>query len=117
MKFSLDAVIDRMYEYKIEPHRLTPEEYGLPFDEVDIPARDGAHLYGWWIPATPAAPTLILLHGWGRNLARTLPISRRCRRWDITCWLSTPAITAAAPPLHIPPSARFQRMSCPLWDI
>lgn len=73
MKFFLDSLIDRMYEYKIEPHRVTPEEYDLPFEEVKIPATDGTHLYGWWIPSTPAAPTLILLHGWGRNLARTLP--------------------------------------------
>jgi pimeloyl-ACP methyl ester carboxylesterase len=73
MKFFLDSLIDRMYETKKEPHRFTPEKYGLPFDEVQIPATDGTHLYGWWIASTPAAPTLILLHGWGRNLARTMP--------------------------------------------
>jgi len=73
MKFFLDSLIDRMYETKKEPHRFTPEKYGLPFDEVNIPATDGAHLYGWWIPADPAAPTLILMHGWGRNLARMMP--------------------------------------------
>lgn len=72
MKF-LDALIDRMYAYKIEPHHITPEKYGIPFDEVRIPASDGGALYGWWIASVSAAPTLILLHGWGRNLARTLP--------------------------------------------
>ncbi len=70
----LDALIDRMYAYTIEPHRLTPEKYGVPFDEVRIPASDGGSLYGWWITSkTATAPTLILLHGWGRNLSRTLP--------------------------------------------
>jgi pimeloyl-ACP methyl ester carboxylesterase len=69
----LDILIDRMYAYKIEPHHVTPEKYGIPFEEVHIPAADEAYLYGWWIPTAPAAPTLILLHGWGRNLARTLP--------------------------------------------
>ncbi|MGQ9834252.1 MAG: alpha/beta hydrolase [Candidatus Villigracilaceae bacterium] len=66
----LDTLIDRMYAVKKEPHHITPE---IPFDEVQIPATDGAYLYGWWIPSTPEAPTLILLHGWGRNLSRTLP--------------------------------------------
>ncbi|MEW6287596.1 MAG: alpha/beta fold hydrolase [Chloroflexota bacterium] len=73
MKNPLDALIDRMYAYNIEPHRLTPEKYGIPFDEVRIPAVDGGALYGWWIASTPTAPALILLHGWGRNLSRTLP--------------------------------------------
>ncbi|MDO8464875.1 MAG: alpha/beta fold hydrolase, partial [Gallionella sp.] len=73
MKFFLDALIDRMYDYKKEKHQFTPEKYDLSFDEVDIPATDGARLYGWWIPASPHAPTLILLHGWGRNLSRTMP--------------------------------------------
>jgi uncharacterized protein len=73
MKFFLDSLIDHMYDYKKDKHHFTPEKYGLPFDEVQIPATDGAHLYGWWIPSTPTAPTLILLHGWGRNLARMMP--------------------------------------------
>ena len=73
MKFFLDSLVDRMYDYKKERHHFTPGKYGLSFDEVQIPAVDGAHLYSWWIPASPAAPTLILLHGWGRNLARTMP--------------------------------------------
>ena len=73
MKFFLDSLVDRMYDYKKERHHFTPEKYGLSFDEVEIPAVDGGHLYSWWIPASPAAPTLILLHGWGRNLARTMP--------------------------------------------
>ncbi len=53
MKSFVDSLIDRMYKYKIEPHRITPGKYGLPFDEVKIPATDGAHLYGWWIPSKP----------------------------------------------------------------
>ena len=44
MKSLLDSLIDRMYAYKIEPHRITPEKYGLPFDEVKIPAGDVARL-------------------------------------------------------------------------
>ncbi|HMZ07417.1 MAG TPA: alpha/beta fold hydrolase [Anaerolineales bacterium] len=72
MKF-LDSLIDRMYTYEIAPHQVTPEKYNIPFQEVSIPASDGGALYGWHIVAASDAPTIILLHGWSRNLSRTLP--------------------------------------------
>lgn len=72
MKF-LDSLIDRMYAYEIVPHQVTPEKYNISFQEVLIPANDGGTLYGWHIPASPNAPTIIFLHGWSRNLSRTLP--------------------------------------------
>ena len=31
----------------------SPAEYGLAFEEVAFPARDGVTLRGWWIPASP----------------------------------------------------------------
>jgi pimeloyl-ACP methyl ester carboxylesterase len=74
--FLLDRLIGRMYRYKITPHQVTPEKYGLAFTEIHIPAARDAQLYGWWIPASPDAPTLILIHGWGRNLARMMPYIR-----------------------------------------
>lgn len=33
----------------------SPAEYGLAFDEVAFPARDGVTLRGWWIPAAPTS--------------------------------------------------------------
>jgi pimeloyl-ACP methyl ester carboxylesterase len=70
--FSLDQLIERMYRYEKKRHCSTPEKYQIPFDEVHIPASGDAYLYGWWIPASPDASTLILVHGWGRNLARMM---------------------------------------------
>lgn len=72
MKY-LDSLIDRMYAYEITSHQVTPEKYNIPFQEVSIPAGDGGTLYGWHILAASDAPTIILLHGWSRNLSRTLP--------------------------------------------
>jgi uncharacterized protein len=59
----------------------SPAEYGLAFDEVAFPARDGVTLRGWWIPAapTPTFPRLvtgeeesdravIFLHGHGGSM-------------------------------------------------
>ncbi len=75
--FALDQLIERLYRYEAKTNRVTPEKYQIPFDEVQIPGVKGAQLYGWWMPAAPEAPTLILVHGWGRNLARMMPYIRQ----------------------------------------
>jgi pimeloyl-ACP methyl ester carboxylesterase len=71
--YSLDRLVARMYRNKKDPHDVTPAKYDIPFDEIHLPLPNGAQLYGWWIPAWHDAPTLILVHGWGRNLARMMP--------------------------------------------
>ena len=68
----LDRGIEKMYAYKIKPHRNTPAKFEIPFEEIQIPTKDGGSLYGWWILAKPDAPTLILIHGWGRNVERMM---------------------------------------------
>lgn len=70
---ALDFVVGKMFQNKKRPARATPQKYNIPFEEVHIPAKKDAQLFGWWIPASPDAPTLILVHGWGRNTARMLP--------------------------------------------
>lgn len=74
--FLLDKLVERMYRYEKTSSQITPQEYDISFDKIYIPAKNGARLYGWWIPASPHAPTLILIHGWGRNLSRMLPYIR-----------------------------------------
>ena len=69
----LDRGIEKMYAYKIKPHRDTPAKFEIPFEEIQIPTKDGGALYGWWIPSEASAPTLILVHGWSRNVQRMMP--------------------------------------------
>lgn len=51
---------------------ITPGSYGLPYEDVQFPARDGIRLSGWFVAgadkaaARPAA-TVILVHGWSWN--------------------------------------------------
>jgi len=71
--FLLDQLIERMFRYEKKPHQVTPRKYGIPFEEIQIHLRNRAHPYGWWMPSSPNAPTLVLIHGWGRNLARMMP--------------------------------------------
>ncbi len=41
-----------------------PSHYGLRYEEVAFPGRDGVLLHGWWIPsAPPGGPALVFVHG------------------------------------------------------
>ena len=55
-----------------QPLWATPDDVGLPYEDVQFPAReDGVRLSGWFIPAkdksSNKAPTLIFVHGWPWN--------------------------------------------------
>lgn len=39
-----------------QPLWATPEDAGMPFEEVEFPARDGLRLSGWFIPAGRVPP-------------------------------------------------------------
>jgi len=69
----LDQVIQRMYRFDVKVNHITPKRYEIPFEEIYIPLANDKRLYAWWMPASSEKPTLILVHGWGRNLARLLP--------------------------------------------
>ena len=68
----LDLFIASMYRNRKESHHETPAKYDIAYEDINIPLPKEARLYGWWIPASPRAPTIILVHGWGRNLSRML---------------------------------------------
>lgn len=73
---ALDFLSKRAYAYERKPHRKSPANFDIDFDEVRIPVPQGGELYGWWMPTEPNAPTLILIHGWSRNVERVLPYIR-----------------------------------------
>lgn len=65
----------KMYAMNPTPHTDTPEKLGIDFEEVHFPTDNGRQLYGWWVPAkknSSTSPTLVLVHGWSRNLGRML---------------------------------------------
>ncbi len=47
----------------------------LPWREVRIPSANGKQLFGWFIPAQPGAPVLLVMHGWGGNAQMMLPLA------------------------------------------
>lgn len=54
-------------------HKATPESIGIEFEEVSIPTANSRNLYGWWLKKDSKTPTIILVHGWGRNVEKVLP--------------------------------------------
>jgi pimeloyl-ACP methyl ester carboxylesterase len=60
------------------PHRKTPADHDIPFEEIKIPAIDGGSLYGWWLPAgNEGAPVIIFTHGWNSNMSHHLSYLRK----------------------------------------
>lgn len=50
-----------------EPITASPDDLGLPYENVNFPAHDGLRLSGWFLPtsSTPKnGATIILVHGW-----------------------------------------------------
>jgi len=69
------------YKFKKEPNKYTPAKYGYDFEEIKIPTKNNKNLYGWWVPmGNPKKenkPTIILVHGWSRNVDRTMSFVKK----------------------------------------
>ncbi len=77
----LTFLILRSFRVPRTLHHLTPEKSGIPYIEMKFPSKNNCHLYGWWMPSqnesSHPAPTLILVHGWGRNAGYMLPYIKK----------------------------------------
>ncbi|MCF7804005.1 MAG: alpha/beta fold hydrolase [Candidatus Marinimicrobia bacterium] len=67
-----------------QPSKRTPESLGLAFQDIYFRNANNEVLHGWWIPHSEASkeepcPTLVFVHGWGRNCERMLPYMDACR--------------------------------------
>ena len=60
------------YKFNKEENKYTPAKYGFDFEEITIPTKNDKNLYGWWVPSdnpnNEKKPTIILIHGWSRNV-------------------------------------------------
>jgi fermentation-respiration switch protein FrsA (DUF1100 family) len=49
---------------------LTPDQIGLPYEEVEFAAADGVRLHGWFLPAqAPRRGSILFLHGNAQNIS------------------------------------------------
>ncbi len=72
------AFVNHLYKTPQIRHRSDPGDLDLAFEELSIPTANDKNLYGWWVPAPSShdggAPTVILVHGWRRNVERVLSL-------------------------------------------
>ncbi|HKZ32852.1 MAG TPA: alpha/beta fold hydrolase [Vicinamibacteria bacterium] len=50
-----------------ENANLTPASFELPYEDVSFRAQDGIELKAWWVPATSARGTVVMVHGLNRS--------------------------------------------------
>lgn len=67
---------DRVLESK------TPADVGLDYVTHRIPTTGGKQLAAWFVPPSGqgAAPTVLLMHGWGGNMETMLPLAASLHR-------------------------------------
>jgi len=53
----------------------TADPGALPWRAVRLPTVNEKQLFGWFIPAAPGAPALVVMHGWGGNAEMMLPLA------------------------------------------
>jgi pimeloyl-ACP methyl ester carboxylesterase len=76
----LNALIRRGLAAPRIRETANPDKFGLPWQEVRFGTVNGRMLGAWLVPATPAAPALVLLHGWGGNAEMMLPLAAPLHR-------------------------------------
>lgn len=66
-----------------------PDQLGMTYREVEIPAKGGNKLFGWVLQASrePNGPFLVILHGWGANAELMLPLAEPFYRAGINVLL------------------------------
>ncbi len=78
-------LIVRGFKNPVNPHNTIPKDIGKEIKEVRFPSIKGKELYAWKVNVNPDFPTLILVHGWGRNVERMAPYLRKlcCRGFNL----------------------------------
>ncbi|MBN2638665.1 MAG: alpha/beta hydrolase [Bacteroidales bacterium] len=82
--FILLLLIIKGFKNPATPHQL-PEDLPFQVNEEFIPTEKNKKLYAWWIPVDENAPTIIFIHGWGRNAQRMLTYLNRfcCKGYNL----------------------------------
>lgn len=78
-------LIYRGFKTPVTPHNNIPEDGDLKIQEIIFPSIKGQNIYAWSVKTNPDFPTLILVHGWGRNVERMTPYLRKlcCRGFNM----------------------------------
>jgi fermentation-respiration switch protein FrsA (DUF1100 family) len=63
---------DRFLFFPTRDLHTTPDQRGLPYEDVDLVADDGVRIHGWFVAVPRPRATVLFFHGNGGNLAHTI---------------------------------------------
>ena len=81
-------ITNAMLFYPERGQSRTPEDLGMPYDEVWVEASDGVRTQGWWIPGQDAAPVVIMFHGNAGTIADRLENAQRLRELGVSIYMA-----------------------------
>lgn len=50
----------------------TPDQFGLPYQDIHLKTADGVDLHGWYVPVAESRGTVLLLHGNAGNISHRI---------------------------------------------
>lgn len=59
----------RMVFFPLKEIEQTPDQWGMPYEEVALESTGGHHIHGWFIPGKSADRALLFFHGNGGNIS------------------------------------------------
>ena len=62
----------RMIFRPTRPITATPDQFGLPYEDITFQAADGVRLNGWFVPTPEARGVMLLFHGNGGNISNRM---------------------------------------------
>jgi pimeloyl-ACP methyl ester carboxylesterase len=73
------------FKNPVNPHDKIPKDFGVKVQEINFPSIKGEDIYAWKAISNPNFPTLVLVHGWGKNVERMSPYLRKlcCRGFNM----------------------------------
>lgn len=78
-------LMSRGFKNPENSHEHIPDDLGFKIQEINFPSVKGENIYAWKVILNPDFPTLILVHGWGKNIERMSPYLRKlcCRGFNM----------------------------------
>ena len=74
----------RGFRNPVEKYKV-PQNLPFQIQELTIPTGNQKQLYAWWIQGKPDAPTILFIHGWGRNTQRMMSYLKKlcCKGYNL----------------------------------
>jgi fermentation-respiration switch protein FrsA (DUF1100 family) len=67
--------------YKKRPLAVFPDQFKVPFENINFTTSDNIKIKGWFIPCAGSTKTIFLMHGWGQNRGDIFKYTYILRDW------------------------------------